>query len=190
MGRYDVAIDTGPSYHTQRQEAAEAMTELATKYPPLMQVAGDLVMRTYDFPMAQELADRLAKTLPPGLKDDEGQQQIPPEVQAAMQQMKDQIDHMHESGAILQKENEQLKSEREIDLKKLVIEAYAKETDRLKVVAPAMPADAVQAIVRRRSNADAAAFNPASLRATRSAADAAATTRTAAFGRFFFGRTA
>ena len=44
MGRYDVVIDTGPSYQTQRQEAAAALTELATRNPQLMQMAGDIIM--------------------------------------------------------------------------------------------------------------------------------------------------
>jgi hypothetical protein len=51
-----------------------------------MQVAGDLIMRAADFPMAGELADRLEKTLPPGLQDKKGQPELPPEVQQHLQQ--------------------------------------------------------------------------------------------------------
>lgn len=62
VGRYDIVIDTGPSYQTQRQEASEALTNLTQHNPQLMQVAGDIVMRSYDFPMADELAKRLENT--------------------------------------------------------------------------------------------------------------------------------
>lgn len=98
VGRYDVAIDTGPSYATQRQEAADAMTELATRFPPLMEFAGDLVMKTYDFPMADELAERMKK-LPTiaQLADDKKDAEMPPQVQAAMQQMQQQMQAMDEA---------------------------------------------------------------------------------------------
>lgn len=48
-----------------------------------MQVAGDLVMQAQDFPMADKLAERLAKTLPPELQEQKpGQAQIPPRAAA------------------------------------------------------------------------------------------------------------
>ena len=95
MGRYDVAIDTGPSYHTQRQEAADTLTELTSRNPQIMQVAGDIVMRSYDFPMAEEMAKRLEKALPPGIKEEKGApQQLPPEVQQHLQQTEQQIQQL------------------------------------------------------------------------------------------------
>ena len=54
--------------------------------PQLMQVAGDLLVKNLDWPGADELAERLKKTIPPELQDEE-EQQIPPQVQQAMQQM-------------------------------------------------------------------------------------------------------
>lgn len=92
VGRYDIVIDTGPSYHTQRQEAAEALTELSKNNPQLMQVAGDIVVRSYDFPMADELADRLAKTVPPELLADDKNKEIPPEAQHMLEQMGQQVE--------------------------------------------------------------------------------------------------
>lgn len=99
VGRYDVAIDTGPSYATQRQEAADAMTELATRFPPLMEIAGDLVMKTYDFPMADELAERMKKlpSIAQLADDNKGQEELPPQAQAAMQQMQQQMQAMDEA---------------------------------------------------------------------------------------------
>jgi len=95
VGEYDVVIDTGPSFQTQRQEAYANLIELAGRNPQLMQVAGDLVMRAADFPMAEKLAERLEKTLPKELRDQKpGQQQLPPEVQQQMAEHEQQIQQL------------------------------------------------------------------------------------------------
>jgi hypothetical protein len=85
VGRYDVNVAVGPSYGTKRQEAFEAFNEMSARYPQLMAVAGDLIMKAADYPMADQIAERLEKTLPPGLADPkDGQAPIPPE---ALQQL-------------------------------------------------------------------------------------------------------
>src|SRR5262249_15863879 len=66
-GQYDVTISVGPSYSTQRQETWDVLTQLAQAYPQLVQVAGDLIFESADFPGADRIADRIRKTLPPGL---------------------------------------------------------------------------------------------------------------------------
>lgn len=87
LGKYDVAVTTGPSYPTQRLEAFDTMTRLAQAYPQILQVAGDLIFRNGDFPGADKIADRLQRTLPPGLQDQpDGAPQLPPQVLAKMQQ--------------------------------------------------------------------------------------------------------
>ena len=148
VGRYDVAIDTGPSYQTQRQESADALTSLAQNNPQIMQVAGDIVMRAYDFPMAEELSARLAKTLPPGLMDAK-ENKVPPEVQQAMKQMGDQMDmltkELHESADKLQ----ELQEGEEMKLKELTIKAYDSETKRLQVLGSSMTPEQVQALVNQ-----------------------------------------
>lgn len=95
-GKYDVTISTGPSYQTQRQEAAASMIELAKVEPRLMQVAGDLVVGNMDWPGSQEIAGRLKKLLPPELQDvgEDGQTDVPPEAQAQMVAMSQQIQQL------------------------------------------------------------------------------------------------
>lgn len=105
IGRYDVAIDTGPSYMTQRQETAANVTEIAARNPQVMQLAGDLVFRSLDFPLADQFAKRFEKSLPPGLKEEKGQPQIPPQVQQAIQMAQQQI---QEQDQIIQKMQEEL----------------------------------------------------------------------------------
>lgn len=68
---FAVTISTGPSYDTLRQEAVEGMTATAQAWPKLMDVAGDKIIRTMDWPMADEIADRVAKTIPAELMTDE-----------------------------------------------------------------------------------------------------------------------
>jgi hypothetical protein len=127
VGRYDVVIDTGPAYQTQRQEAFAALSEMGAKNPQLMQVAGDLIMRAADFPMADQLAERLAKTLPPGLQDEKpGQQQIPPEVEMHMQQS---MQHMQQQEMMIQQLQQELQEaqrsveSKDADIKMAIIEA-------------------------------------------------------------------
>lgn len=90
-GKYDVVVETGPSYATKRQEAVAAMLEMTSKYPQIAQVAGDLMVKNMEWPGAQEIAERLKKTLPPGVIDDKNKKPLPPEVQAQMQQMDQMI---------------------------------------------------------------------------------------------------
>lgn len=82
-GKYDVVVNTGPSFQTKRVEAQESMGQLVQSFPEVMHVAGDLIVKNFDWPGAADIADRLKKMLPPQLQDQEGQQ-IPP---AAKQQL-------------------------------------------------------------------------------------------------------
>jgi chromosome segregation ATPase len=107
LGQYDVVIDTGPSFQTQRQEGYASMMELASRNPALMQIAGDIIMRNADYPGADKIADRLAKALPPQLQEQKGgtEQQLAQVSQQAMQmqqQMQMMSQQLQETQAALQ----------------------------------------------------------------------------------------
>jgi hypothetical protein len=95
-GEYDVVLEQGPSYTTKREEAKAGMIEFARAYPPVMQVAGDLVAKAQDWPNAEEFAKRLRATIPPPIlqaaeadEDDpmpQGPAPIPPEVEEQIAQ--------------------------------------------------------------------------------------------------------
>ena len=91
IGRYDVVVTIGASYATQRMEAAESQLELARVIPQIAQVAPDIMARSFDFKGADELADRLKATLPPGLVQDDEQEKMPPQVQQAIQQVQQTV---------------------------------------------------------------------------------------------------
>jgi hypothetical protein len=77
-GKYTIAIETGPSFTTQREEGAQAMIEMIKVAPEVMGMSADLIAKYMDFPGAQEIAKRIegqmkAKGMLP--EDDQGQQQ-------------------------------------------------------------------------------------------------------------------
>lgn len=68
-GRFETVVDIGPSYATQRQESADGFLLLAQTNPRLWQIAGDLIVKSLDINGAEAMADRIRKTLPPGLAE-------------------------------------------------------------------------------------------------------------------------
>jgi hypothetical protein len=124
-GKYDATVDVGPSYASKRQEAADSMMELSKSIPVLGQVAPDLMVKSMDWAGAQEIAERLKKTLPPNLIDDPKQKQapIPPQVQAQMQQMGQMLDQVTEQlhAAMDEKEKKliEIESRERIELAKI-----------------------------------------------------------------------
>lgn len=127
VGKYDVALSTGASYSTRRVEAAQAMMDAVQVWPQLLQVAGDLVAKAQDWPGADDLAERLKKTIPQQFLDPEDRQGPDPEVQQMQMAMQ----------ALVQ-ENQQLKTDKEIDLKKLIIDVYNAETQRIRALSDNM----------------------------------------------------
>lgn len=70
-GDYDVVMDTGPGYQTQREEGADNLMQLvnAGKLGEMIsEVGADLVVRSIDGPYMQELADRLSVKTPEGME--------------------------------------------------------------------------------------------------------------------------
>lgn len=126
VGKFDVALSTGTSYTTRRVEAAQAMMDAIQVWPQLMSVAGDLVAKAQDWPGAEKLAERLKKTIPPQFLEEgeEGGIGISPE---ELQQMQQQLQQ-------LAMENEELKRDKTIDFKKLEIDSYNAETNRIKAL--------------------------------------------------------
>lgn len=139
-GRYDVTITAGPSFTTRREEASAQMIELIRSYPDAAPIIGDLLARNLDWPGADEIAKRLERMLPPGVRDEEGQ--IPPEVQAQMQQMGEALN-------VLQQELQKATDKNNIDEAKIAVEQYKAETDRMQALTPAMPPEAIALIVRQ-----------------------------------------
>ena len=60
VGKYDVAVDTGPSFTTRRNAAVAGMTEFIRANPQAGPLLGDLLARNSDWPDSDEVSTRLA----------------------------------------------------------------------------------------------------------------------------------
>lgn len=134
VGKYDLTVDTGPSFQTKREEAAFGMTELVRAYPPAAAVIAPRLAKAQDWPEAQEIAKELAMLSPTAGGS--------PEAQAAQQQIQ-------QMGQQLQQVTQQLndkQADREIDAEKVRIDAFKAETDRLKALGLTIPPEMAAAM--------------------------------------------
>jgi hypothetical protein len=95
MGKYDLTVEAGPSYTTQRQETAAVVGELMRSNELVNAVGSDILVRNLDLKDGDELARRLKKMLP-AQASDEGEVQIPPQVQMQLEQQQQMIAEMSE----------------------------------------------------------------------------------------------
>lgn len=68
-GKYDVVVSVGPSYATQRAEAADSLTSFVQAVPSVAPAIMDLIAKYSDWPGSEEMSKRLEKMLPPELRD-------------------------------------------------------------------------------------------------------------------------
>jgi len=144
VGTYDVAVTTGPSYMTKRQESLDAMSQLLQGNPQLWAVAGDLFIKHMDWPGAQEMAARFAKTIDPKLLSNEDD----PALQAANQQMQAMAKEMDQMHMMLQNVNKSMEAQ-DLQVKQFEAEvkAYDAETKRISAVQASMSPEQIQDIV-------------------------------------------
>lgn len=144
-GRYDVAVKAGPSFTSRREEAATQMMELVRVFPDAAPIIGDLLAKNLDWPGADEIAKRLEKTLPPGIRDDEGN--VPPEVQQQMQQMGEALQVFQQQLQQAQAELADAKDDKDIKRAEAATKQYEAETARITATSQAMSPEVVQQIV-------------------------------------------
>lgn len=128
IGSYEVVSDVGPDYATQRQETFNAVVEILKFAPALADKIADLLFKSADFPLADEIADRLK----PGL---------PPEVQQALQALQDQLNKANAKGEntekLLREAMQALTEERikaKNDSNEAVVKAFDADTTRQKML--------------------------------------------------------
>ena len=144
VGKYDVVVTTGPGYATKRQEALEAMAQLLQGNPQLWQVAGDLFVKNMDWPGAQEMAKRFAKTIDPKLMQDGDKppelQQAEQQIQAMGQEMEQMFQMIQNVGKSIEMQDQQRKDfEAEVKM-------YEAETKRIAAVQAGMTEQQIQDI--------------------------------------------
>jgi hypothetical protein len=143
-GKYDTTITVGPSFSTQRQEAAEIYMGLSQANPMVMGVAGDLIFKSLDLPYAQDMAERMQTMLPPQVqqqianKKQSGGKSLPPEAVAAMNQAQQAMQQVQMQGELVQQaaaEAEQMKGEAEAAVSQLKVAQANLETQYQRIVA-------------------------------------------------------
>lgn len=96
IGRYDVTVEVGPNFETRRQEAFNALTQVMSQDKDLMKVAGDLMFKAADFPMASDVAERLRRTIPRAILG-EGPSPQEQDMHDKMAQMGKMIEHLSQA---------------------------------------------------------------------------------------------
>lgn len=118
-GRYGVRVSPGTAYTTRKQEAAEWQFRLLEARPELMGVFGDIAFKNLDGPGHDQIAERIANTIPPAIKGDaEDGPQIPPEVQQQVAQMQAEMQAMQQALAEAQRAVETQSVKGQFDLQK------------------------------------------------------------------------
>jgi hypothetical protein len=150
VGEYDVEADVGPAYGTQRQEAANAFSQIMSQNPAAFQIVGDFWAQNSDFPGADELADRMKRGLPPQYQSgvDPQVQQLQgvlSETQKHAQQLLGQADS---EVAALKQQVAKMTLQLQDKAGDRAIDDYQAETDRLKAVGQIDP-HSLQLIVRK-----------------------------------------
>lgn len=116
VGNYAVQSDIGPNFATRRQEAFNALTQIAAQNKEFMNIAGDILWKVADFPEAQVLAQRWRRIIPPNVLGDEPN----PQVEEAMSQAAAKIEQQL---SIIAKQTQDLANkEREFDLRQQEID--------------------------------------------------------------------
>lgn len=170
VGTYDVVAKVGPNFETRREQAFNAMTQLLAAQPALAQVIGDLYMANADFPAANKLQERMRNWIPKAILG-EGPSPQEEQMQAQLQQASQIIEHLQkqlEDKTILQNIEKQradmdalnhlaIRMENE---RSDMVNAFKAETDRLKVVAPALGEDQLSAVIAKTMAEIMAAQNP------------------------------
>lgn len=131
VGTYDVVCDSGPSYATKRDEAANMMLALTQANPTLFQTIGDLMMKNMDWPGAEEISKRLQMMLPPELQATAQGEKVDPGViqaQRMMDQMAGQMEQMSQ-------ELQYLRDERIMTIQDKEREWFDSQTKRMEVEA-------------------------------------------------------
>jgi uncharacterized membrane protein YdfJ with MMPL/SSD domain len=123
----------------------EAMQMILQTNPQLWGVAGDLFIKNMDWPGAQEMAARFAKTLDPKVLDNTDES---PEAQMMRAQMNDMANQMQQTAAMVQQLQQSYDMQKlAIDEQNTQIKAYDAETKRIQATAANMSPEQIQDIV-------------------------------------------
>lgn len=131
IGRYDVAVTTGPSYMTKRQQTSDVMVQLSqgATDPNVALLMRYFAIKNMDFPESQEFVNALKKMLPPGVLDDDEDTPEVAKLKQVIEQRDQQLQQMQKAIEEYMASQEAAKVEN--DTFKVDIQAYDAMTKRL-----------------------------------------------------------
>lgn len=90
VGQFDLEVSTGPAFATQRAEMLDAMMRLIQAVPAIGQVGAGDIVKAFDMPNGQKLADKLELVLmPPGVDPELDLKRL--QMQMQLQQIQQQM---------------------------------------------------------------------------------------------------
>ena len=131
-GKYDIIVKAGPSFGTQRQEAAEQMMLLIQQFPQAAPIIGDLVAKNLDWPGADEMAERLQQLLPDQIKGTDPEKE---QMKGQIAEATAIIQQLQADRAIYEQKNQIDANKVALDAEKVVVDKYRAETDRMEGLA-------------------------------------------------------
>lgn len=120
VGKYDVAVEAGPSFTTQRQEANEFFVELIRAVPQYADVIAPFALKTFDAPGVVELTKEIEARM----------EQMQQQANQPPQPSPEDLIKMQEAQAKAQQEQEKLALQAE----EVRVKAFEAETDRIRAM--------------------------------------------------------
>jgi hypothetical protein len=109
IGKYDVVVETGPSFQSKREEAAATIRDLSQNDPSMIPTTKDLLLKYLGMP--QDLVERAARTVDPRLTEDnskENPQQLIAQIGQAQQTIQQLDQLIQKMGSELEQAQSQL----------------------------------------------------------------------------------
>lgn len=148
LGKYQVHADVGPDWGTKREETFNALTILLTQAPTLVPLVGDLLLKSADFDLADEAAERLRRAVPAHILG----QGPSPEVLQLQQQLQQALSEgktLQEATVKMVEENAKLRvilrGKEQVD----EIDTYEAETKRLSAVAKMVSPEELAPVIKQ-----------------------------------------
>ena len=124
-GKYDLVVETGPSYGTKRIEARESMENIVKAAPQMLSLVGDLIAKNMDWEGADEMAKRFEAMLPPQIQALKQMTDIPEEARTYVAQAQGQVQELQ--GVLQQKD--QMLAQMDQAIKELRLQVTNKQGD-------------------------------------------------------------
>ncbi len=120
-GRFDVRMDTGPSFNTQREQSFALMMQLVQSNPALFNIVADLIVINSPLLNSKEIAERVKMLVPPQAL---GKEKIDPEqAKAQIAQLDQLVQKMTGDLEALQGQLNDKNAERNVEIFKAELQA-------------------------------------------------------------------